>query len=57
MADGVSDERMMVQMELPLNESDEAILHLLKKVSNLEYQNQELREENKRLKWSLTEHD
>lgn len=57
MADGVSDERMMVQMELPLNESDEAILHLLKKVSNLEYQNQELKEENKRLKWSLTEHD
>ena len=57
MADGVSNERMMVQMELPLNESDEAILHLLKKVSNLEYQNQELKEENKRLKWSLTEHD
>ena len=57
MADGVSERKMMVQMELPLNESDEAILHLLKKVSNLEYQNQELKEENTRLKWSLTEHD
>lgn len=52
---GVSDER---RMELiPLSDREEAILELLKKVNRLEYENEQLKEENKRLKWSMLEHD
>lgn len=57
MVDTVSDERVMELLSLPLSEQEEAILDLLKKVNRLEYENENLREDNKRLKWSLTEHD
>lgn len=57
MVDGVSDERVMELMNLPLNEQEEAILTLLKKLNRLEYEYENLKEENKRLKWSLQEHD
>lgn len=53
MVDGVSDDRMME----PLSEKEEAVLELLKKVNRLEYENENLREEVKRLKWSMTEQD
>lgn len=57
MVDGVSDDRVMELLALPLSEQEEAILELLKQVNRLEYENENLREDNKRLKWSLTEHD
>lgn len=53
MVDGVSDERMMD----PLSDKEEAVLELLKKVTRLEYENENLRDEIKRLKWSMTEQD
>jgi len=45
------------EMELPLDDREEAILTLLKKVSNLECENQDLKSEIKRLKWTLEEQD
>jgi hypothetical protein len=54
---GVSDERVMQLLKMPLSEQEEAILALLTKVNRLEHDYQNLLEENKRLKWSLTEHD
>jgi hypothetical protein len=53
MVDGVSDERTME----PLSDKEEAVLELLKKVTRLEYENENLRDEIKRLKWSMTEQD
>ncbi len=47
----------MEEKIIPLSEKDEAILELMKQVKRLEYENENLREEIKRLKWSLTEHD
>lgn len=52
-----ASERRMVQMELQLTDTEEAVLELMRRVSKLETENENLREENKRLKWSLTEHD
>ncbi len=42
---------------IPLSEKDEAILELMKKINRLEHENENLREEVKRLRWSLQEHD
>jgi predicted RNase H-like nuclease (RuvC/YqgF family) len=42
---------------IPLSEKDEAILELMKQVNRLEHENQNLKEEIVRLRWSLTEHD
>lgn len=42
---------------IPLSEKDEAILELMKQVNQLEHENQNLKDEIKRLRWSLTEHD
>jgi uncharacterized protein (UPF0335 family) len=47
----------MEHLQIPLSDREEAILELLKKVNRLEDENKNLREEVKRLKWSLTEHD
>ena len=44
-------------LAMPLSEQEEAILQLMKQVSRLEHENFILREDIKRLKWSLTEHD
>jgi prefoldin subunit 5 len=47
----------MEQKIIPLSEKDEAILELMRKVNQLEHENQNLKDEIKRLRWSLTEHD
>ena len=47
----------MEEKIIPLSEKDEAILELMKQVHRLEHENQNLKEEIKRLQWSLTEHD
>ena len=57
MVDGVSDAKVMELMNLPLSDQEEAILSLLQKVNRLEYENQNLIEEVKRLRWSMQEHD
>ena len=53
---GVSG-KQMEKLKIPLNEREEAILELMRKVNHLEHENQNLKDEIKRLKWSLTEHD
>jgi len=55
--DGVSRKKMLELLAMPLTEQEEAILQLMKDVNRLEHENFILREDNKRLKWSLTEHD
>lgn len=42
---------------IPLNDKEEAILHLMKRVNELEYENSKLKDEIKRLNWTLMEHD
>ena len=45
-------------MQLPLlNETEEAVFHLMKRISELEYENINLKNEIKLLKWTLQEHD
>ena len=52
---GASESKTMEH--IPLSDQEEAILELLKKVNRLENENSTLREEVKRLRWSMTEHD
>ncbi len=47
----------MEQLQMPLSEQEEAVLELLKQVERLKNENQNLKEEIKQLRWSLTEHD
>jgi uncharacterized protein (UPF0335 family) len=47
----------MKHLQIPLSDTEEAVLELLRKVTRLEEENQTLREEIKQLKWSLQEHD
>jgi len=42
---------------IPLNDKEEAILTLMQRVNDLEYENSNLKDEIKLLKWSLEEHD
>jgi hypothetical protein len=42
---------------IPLNDKEEAILALMQKVNELEYENLNLKNEIKQLRWSLQEHD
>ena len=42
---------------IPLNDSEEAILELMQRINKLEYENSELKDEIKQLRWSLQEHD
>ena len=42
---------------IPLNDKEEAILELMQRINELEYQNSNLKDEIKQLKWSLQEHD
>jgi len=46
-----------MQQQMPLSDTEEAVLQLLQKVSKLEDENKILKEEIKQLKWSLQEHD
>lgn len=54
---GALESKTLELMKMPLSEQEEAILALMKQVNRLEHDYQNLLEENKRLKWSLTEHD
>ena len=54
---GALEKRSLELMKMPLNEQEEAILQLMKDVNRLEHENFILREDVKRLKWSLAEHD
>lgn len=47
----------MEHLQIPLSDREEAILELMKRVNRLEDENTNLREEVKRLRWSLQEHD
>ena len=42
---------------IPLNDKEEAILQLMQRVNQLEYENSNLKDEIRQLKWSLQEHD
>jgi hypothetical protein len=42
---------------IPLNDKEEAILQLMQRINDLEYENSNLKEEIKQLRWSLQEHD
>jgi predicted HTH domain antitoxin len=42
---------------IPLNDKEEAILELMQRVNQLEYENSNLKDEIKQLRWSLQEHD
>ena len=57
MGDGVSHEKTLALMAMPLSEQEEAILELMKRISRLEHENYNLKEEVKRLHWSIQEHD
>jgi predicted RNase H-like nuclease (RuvC/YqgF family) len=57
MALGHLERKKMEHLKIPLSEKDEAILELMKKVNALEHENQNLKDEIKRLQWSLTEQD
>jgi len=46
-----------MQQQMPLSDTEEAVLQLLQKVSKLEEENKILKEEIKQLNWSLQEHD
>jgi hypothetical protein len=54
---GHLERKTMEHLQIPLSDTEEAVLHLLKRVKQLESENQSLKEENKQLRWSLTEHD
>ena len=47
----------METLQIPLSDTEEAVYQLLQQVSKLEEENTNLKDEIKRLKWSLTEHD
>jgi uncharacterized protein (UPF0335 family) len=47
----------MENLQIPLSDTEEAVYQLLQKVNRLEEENTNLKDEIKRLKWSLTEHD
>ncbi|CAB4170527.1 hypothetical protein UFOVP909_76 [uncultured Caudovirales phage] len=42
---------------IPLNDKEEAILTLMQRVNDLEYENSNLKDEIKQLKWSIQEQD
>lgn len=48
---------MTSKLEIPLSDTEEAIVSLLQQIHKLETENQNLKEEIRLLKWSLTEHD
>jgi prefoldin subunit 5 len=42
---------------IPLNDKEEAILKLMQRINELEHENSNLKDEIKRLQWSLMEQD
>jgi predicted RNase H-like nuclease (RuvC/YqgF family) len=57
MALGQLKEKKMNHQLIPLNDKEEAILQLMQRINELEYENSNLKDEIKQLKWSLQEHD
>jgi prefoldin subunit 5 len=47
----------MEQMKIPLSDTEEAVYQLMKQLHMLQGENEKLKEEIKRLQWTLTEHD
>lgn len=47
----------MKHLQIPLDDKEEAILTLMQRVNELEYENKNLKDEIKQLRWSLQEHD
>jgi DNA-directed RNA polymerase specialized sigma54-like protein len=47
----------MKHLQIPLSDTEEAVLQLMQRVNLLETENAELKETIKRLQWSLQEHD
>ena len=47
----------MKQLELKLDDIEEAVLALMVRINNLEHENENLRQENKELRWRLIEQD
>jgi peptidoglycan hydrolase CwlO-like protein len=47
----------MKQLQIPLSDTEEAVLQLMQQVNKLQAENTELKEIIKQLKWSLQEHD
>lgn len=47
----------MQQLELKLDDIEEAVLALMVRINNLEHENETLRQENKELRWRLIEQD
>lgn len=47
----------MEHLEIPLSDTEEAVLQLLVEVNRLRAENEELKETIKRLQWTLTEQD
>jgi prefoldin subunit 5 len=45
------------QIEIPLSDTEEAVYQLMKQLHMLQGENEKLREEIKRLQWTLEEHD
>ena len=54
---GALERKTLELMKMPLSEQEEAILTLMQQINRLEHENFILKEDVKRLKWSLTEHD
>ena len=42
---------------IPLNDKEEAILQLMQRINELEYENSNLKDEIKLLRWTRQEHD
>lgn len=47
----------MKQLELKLDDIEEAVLALMIRINQLEHENETLRQENKELRWRLIEQD
>ena len=48
---------MMDHSKIPLNEQEETILFLMKRILHLEAENEKLKEDLKLLRWQMQEHD
>jgi hypothetical protein len=47
----------MKHLQIPLSDTEEAVLELMQKINRLEDENTDLKEIIKQLRWSLQEHD
>lgn len=54
---GHYERKTMELLQMPLSDQEEAIVSLLQKISKLEVENENLKQEIKLLRWTLQEHD